>query len=121
MLIKTQEPLFLPGRSELEIHLWRLTDGQARRVWYEWSADVFLPVAAIAAAAASSNGTGSPVDHGSAGSGSKSPGLSPAPTPMLDAFGSAPSPLLQQIPDARLRIASTSLHNPAGTVSAITL
>ncbi|WFD04459.1 type II protein arginine methyltransferase [Malassezia obtusa] len=35
-----REPLYLPANSELEVHLWRLSD--ERRVWYEWSAECFL-------------------------------------------------------------------------------
>ena len=35
-----REPLYVPDNSELEVHLWRLTDD--KRVWYEWSAEVFL-------------------------------------------------------------------------------
>lgn len=40
MYFPFREPLYLPANSELEVHLWRLTD--ERRVWYEWSAETFL-------------------------------------------------------------------------------
>lgn len=37
-----REPLYLPSNSELEVHIWRLTDD--KRVWYEWSAEAFLNI-----------------------------------------------------------------------------
>lgn len=57
-----KEPLYVPAEGEVDVHLWRLTRG--RRVWYEWSCEVFLnlpgqqqgvtsPTTATAAAAAS--------------------------------------------------------------------
>jgi protein arginine N-methyltransferase 5 len=41
-----QEPLYLPPRCELDAHLFRLVDGTKRRVWFEWAADVYLPLPA---------------------------------------------------------------------------
>ncbi|KIJ52640.1 hypothetical protein M422DRAFT_65066 [Sphaerobolus stellatus SS14] len=38
-----REPLYLPAQSELRVSIWRLTD--KRKVWYEWSAESFLPLA----------------------------------------------------------------------------
>ncbi len=42
-----QDPLYLPARSELEVYLYRLTDPNRRRVWFEWSAEVFLPLSSF--------------------------------------------------------------------------
>lgn len=42
LLLFPQEPLYLPPNSELDVHMWRLT--ASRRVWYEWNAEVFLPL-----------------------------------------------------------------------------
>ncbi|KAH9808739.1 PRMT5 arginine-N-methyltransferase-domain-containing protein [Melampsora americana] len=39
-----KEPVYVPAGSEIDIHLWRLTDQSTRKVWYEWSADVYLRV-----------------------------------------------------------------------------
>lgn len=35
-------PLYLPADSELDVSMWRLTDG--KRVWYEWAAESFFAV-----------------------------------------------------------------------------
>ena len=35
-------PLYLPSGAELRVNMWRLTEH--RKVWYEWSAEAFLPV-----------------------------------------------------------------------------
>ena len=40
MFFPLRDPLYVPPNSELEVHMWRLSD--ERRVWYEWSAEVFL-------------------------------------------------------------------------------
>ncbi|TBU32510.1 PRMT5-domain-containing protein [Dichomitus squalens] len=37
-----KDPLYLPADAELTVSLWRLTD--ARKIWYEWYAEAFLPV-----------------------------------------------------------------------------
>lgn len=37
-----KEPMYCPKHSELDIHLWRLTDQVGRKVWYEWSVEGFL-------------------------------------------------------------------------------
>lgn len=41
-----KEPLYLPPRSELDVHIFRLVDSNRRRVHFEWSAEVFLPLPA---------------------------------------------------------------------------
>ena len=40
MFFPFRTPLYLPAGSELEVHMWRLTNDVS--VWYEWSAEVFL-------------------------------------------------------------------------------
>ncbi|WFD45353.1 type II protein arginine methyltransferase [Malassezia psittaci] len=35
-----RDPIYLPAHSELDVHIWRLSN--ERRVWYEWSAECFL-------------------------------------------------------------------------------
>lgn len=71
--VSPQEPLYLPSNSELDVHIWRLTDPRSRKVsppfvlntllpvdpssianrfliarlrkvWYEWHAEAFLPL-----------------------------------------------------------------------------
>lgn len=39
-----REALYLPSGAELEVNIWRLTDHKMKRVWYEWNAEVYLPV-----------------------------------------------------------------------------
>ncbi|PWN29173.1 PRMT5-domain-containing protein [Jaminaea rosea] len=54
-----KEPLYVPADGEVDVHLWRLTKG--RRVWYEWSCEVFLnlpPTPGQGSAAAGAGGTG---------------------------------------------------------------
>ncbi|MBW0491696.1 hypothetical protein O181_031411 [Austropuccinia psidii MF-1] len=41
MFFPFKEPIYCPKDSELDIHLWRLTDHVGRKVWYEWSAEAF--------------------------------------------------------------------------------
>lgn len=50
-----KEPLYVPSDGELDVHMWRLT--KAKKVWYEWSCEVFLnlPQAAANASADPSN------------------------------------------------------------------
>jgi protein arginine N-methyltransferase 5 len=36
MYFPLKSPLFIPANSDIELHIWRLTD--SRKVWYEWSA-----------------------------------------------------------------------------------
>ncbi|KNZ52585.1 hypothetical protein VP01_350g1 [Puccinia sorghi] len=38
---KKQEPIYCPKNSELDVHIWRLTDQVGRKVWYEWSVEAF--------------------------------------------------------------------------------
>lgn len=40
LFLPFREPMYLAAHSEIDVHLWRLTDH--RRVWYEWSAEAFI-------------------------------------------------------------------------------
>ncbi|KAN0061417.1 hypothetical protein ACQY0O_006264 [Thecaphora frezii] len=37
-----KDPLYLPANSELDVHMWRQSGNN--RVWYEWCAEVFMPL-----------------------------------------------------------------------------
>ncbi|KAL9933191.1 hypothetical protein V8E36_007909 [Tilletia maclaganii] len=50
-----REPLYLPAGSELEVNMWRLTT--MRRVWYEWCAEVYLPLSSDTRVSSSSGPT----------------------------------------------------------------
>ncbi|WFD35753.1 type II protein arginine methyltransferase [Malassezia cuniculi] len=45
MFFPFRSPLYLPAGAELQVHMWRLTDDS--RVWYEWSAEVFLQLPSV--------------------------------------------------------------------------
>ncbi|KAK0562704.1 hypothetical protein OC844_002559 [Tilletia horrida] len=104
-----REPLYLPAGSELEVNMWRLTT--TRRVWYEWCAEVYLPLSGPAlgpttlssssggaAAGAGASGAGAGGSGSGSGSGSTvNPRLSVASTATdgSNAFQNAPgTPLL---------------------------
>jgi protein arginine N-methyltransferase 5 len=38
-----KEPLYLPSGAELDVGIWRLWDGNRRKIWYEWTAEAYLP------------------------------------------------------------------------------
>ncbi len=64
-----QDPLYLPSGAELDVHLWRMSN--AKKVWYEWYAEVFLPIPAsvlgvVQNSAATVSGSTDTV-HGNAG------------------------------------------------------
>jgi protein arginine N-methyltransferase 5 len=107
-------PLYLPSGAELEVNIWRLIDQRSRKVWYEWAAEAYLPVAAPA---------------------SSSPGMPPNPNPNANTHRpatSSTSPLMDapfsptnqqgfvlqqqqaQSEIGRVKIGQTDLHNPAG-------
>ncbi|KAJ3874601.1 shk1 kinase-binding protein 1 [Lentinula edodes] len=112
-----KEPLYLPSNSELQISIWRLTNG--RQVWYEWHAESFL-------------GSSPPTFPATSGGQPLPPILMASPTigvpsPLIDAVDLIPRSNLsvQDAPDrstARLvKIGHTSLHNPGGRSSWIGL
>lgn len=125
-----QEPLYLPSNAEVQVSLWRLTS--TRQVWYEWSAEAFLPVpradlVPLAPARRASLVAQSPLpSHASllSLSGSRSGALSP----MIDADSSFSIASLPDVAPSSsagrmtiVKIAQTGLHNPGGRSSWIGL
>lgn len=92
-------PLYLPSGAELEINIWRLLDQRARKVWYEWSAEAFLPVAPDSTA--TSPGLRQPSYPGNVTS------------PTMDAqFSPSGATFPGQV--GRVKIGQTEIHNPSG-------
>ena len=58
-----KEPLYLPSGAELDVNIWRLWDGNRRRIWYEWTAEAYLPTAA----SGGPGGPGGPLQSAQAG------------------------------------------------------
>jgi protein arginine N-methyltransferase 5 len=122
---RTQDPMYLPGGCELDVHLSRLTDHIKRRIWFEWTADAHLWLPSTA------------VPHPTAIVVPPADALSPQSVrsprlPWGDAFASAPSPRLPTgangssanpmesgPPLARIKIAETRLQNPLGRSSCV--
>ncbi|KAI5477106.1 hypothetical protein MNV49_006834 [Pseudohyphozyma bogoriensis] len=100
------DPIYLPARSELDVQIWRLTDGPKRKVWFEWSASAYLSASSLSfaptppASATSgtfANRTGASADTlsprpTSPWDGRRAPSAAGTFSPMVDAFASAPSP-----------------------------
>ncbi|KAG0144676.1 hypothetical protein CROQUDRAFT_659743 [Cronartium quercuum f. sp. fusiforme G11] len=105
-----KEPIYVPAGSELEIHLWRLTDQASRKVWYEWSADVYLRTTSIL----------EPNKSGSVSTNTLESGLWP------DDFANAPSPRIAGtmmntvLPvESKIKIGMATLHNACGREAAV--
>lgn len=109
-----QEPLYLPGGSELRVSMWRLTDG--KKVWYEWSGEAFL-------------------DVGSTGK-ANSPHYANLLVPASPTTYAPSSPLVDAVElkyamdsngphqthfNGKIKIGHTGLHNPSGRSSWIGL
>ena len=129
-----QEPLYLPSNSELHVSIWRLTN--TKQVWYEWHAEAFLAVQAMA-----------PPGQWQGASRSSTLGLlSPSPSafdipvpasPLIDAVDMPPFGSPSEVPATPVRessifraraepltmikIGQTNLHNPGGRSSWIGL
>lgn len=144
-----QDALYLPSGAELDVHIYRVTDTAKRRVWFEWSAESFLPIRGgqLAHLAPSPSTASAAATPGAAPSEVLSPvqnaqhpigGRGGWTTPMSEEFSSAPSPRIvsggSTAPDpfgaalggaadatTRVRIGVTRLHNPAGRSSSVTL
>ncbi|CDU24585.1 related to protein arginine N-methyltransferase [Sporisorium scitamineum] len=133
-----REPLYLPPNSELEVHMWRLTSSD--RVWYEWSAEAFLPlsnstleaarqqqrpVSLDASSSISSNGTAAEVSNFSnALNTPRIPSVSLSQHPVessAQATGGLQASAMPQTPATRVKIGMTRLHNPGGRSSWIGL
>ncbi|WOO84808.1 Protein arginine N-methyltransferase 5 [Vanrija pseudolonga] len=100
-----KQPLYLPSGAELEVNIWRLADTRARKVWYEWSAEAYLPVTSQAA-----THLGTPRLRAPA-----TPGLSSDASPTQDAPYSPREVAASSAPDpGRVKIGQTTLHNAGG-------
>jgi protein arginine N-methyltransferase 5 len=146
----SQDPLYLPAHSELDVRIFRLTDQSRKRIWFEWCAEAFLPIspsniALAPSPPASANGFSinatAPVRSPLQGRGGGAWGGGPIiGSPMSEmsgsatAFGNAPSPLPSSFTDLlgngstagdgserRIKIGMTRMHNPAGRSSWIGL
>lgn len=127
VLIRLQDPLYLPADSELTVSLWRLTD--VRKVWYEWYAEAFLPVPSSSVHSPIWRDTLSPMSPSAEHTSFLSPVVS-TPTfvssPLLD----VPQLTLELPPQhldktregvSLVKISQTALHNPGGQSSWIGL
>jgi len=138
-----KDPLYLPSGSELDVSIWRLWDGSRRRIWYEWTAEAYLPTTAGGVAAPGPSAAGTGTASGAPGAGAwgtpggpgerSSTGANLTPnsarstigpgnipnSPMMDA------PFSPGFPTAswgggeggRVKIGQTSLHNANGVHS----
>jgi type II protein arginine methyltransferase len=116
-----QDPLYLPGNSELHVSMWRLTDQQ--RVWYEWYAEAFLPVMMPVMDWA--------IDRVPTSLSAISTPQLITPSPTIDALDVPPVVNTTEIPrtpnessrtETRLvKVGQTALHNPGGRSSWIKL
>jgi protein arginine N-methyltransferase 5 len=134
-----QEPLYLPSNSELDVHIWRLTDSRSRKVWYEWHAEAFLPLPSSALHNLSSPSLGVVNGFGQLGPatpGPRSPQMGAIASPMMDAaqlsggsFRDGAESLMGgrdgleggSSQAGRLKIGQSSLMNPQGRSSFIGL
>lgn len=100
-----KSPLYLPSGAELEVNVWRLTDQRAKKVWYEWSAEAYLPTVP------QFGGTPSGSMHMGMryGSGHTNP-----TSPTMDAPHSPRAPLHDGQELGRVKIGQTELHNAGG-------
>lgn len=132
-----KEPLYLPGGSELEVNIWRLTSG--KKIWYEWCAEAFLPfnsgagdsTTSTTGLGATPGGGGGPQRSLSLGMGSLGGGggqLSPmmdAPHSPMPGAGAGAAGATAGVGaggagaggEGRIKIGQTSLHNPGGASS----
>ncbi|SNX82435.1 related to protein arginine N-methyltransferase [Melanopsichium pennsylvanicum] len=133
-----REPIYLPGGSELDLHMWRMTDGD--RVWYEWCGEAFLPLSLDGGIKQQQNGGQRPLSldaSSSVGSNGTVAGeqnnFSNAPnTPKISSVfltgghqreGSQglQASAMPSNPTTRVKIGMTKLHNPGGRSSWIGL
>ncbi|RDX42125.1 PRMT5-domain-containing protein [Lentinus brumalis] len=129
LFIPLKDPLYLPADAELTVSIWRLTD--ARKVWYEWYAEAFLPVPTASVSSPIWRDTLSP--------------MSPSPdSSFLSPVASTPTIVTSPLQDVHhltlevpgpmsmmgdrhkegvslVKISQTALHNPGGRSSWIGL
>jgi protein arginine N-methyltransferase 5 len=109
-----KEPLYLPAGAELDVSVWRLWDGDRRRVWYEWCAEGYLsiPGGGLTMARDGSHSALTPQRIVS-GVGQSSPMMDAPISPgLVSPYG--PNGIAA---DSRVKIGQTSLHNAGGVHS----
>jgi type II protein arginine methyltransferase len=129
---RSQEPVYLPSDSELEVSIWRLTN--QRQVWYEWYAEVFLPIGPSAPPPSVFSFSSPPKKPAGLAFVFPAPAIPAAPpSPLIDAIDSPMMDLGKGSPGVRedrpdaaeseiiVKIAQTALHNPGGRSSWIGL
>lgn len=110
-----KQPIYLPGGSELEVNIWRLTS--KTKVWYEWCCEVYLPTSTNGSGSATVVGD-SPQTPGFSRSASGSAGPGGQPSPMMDApFSPGYPQILGLGGEGRIKIAQSTLHNAGGQQS----
>ena len=122
-----QDPLYLPSNSELQVSMWRLTN--QRQVWYEWSAEAFLPVAGSSSLRDREESQSMFLDAspmpsilGSPSSLSRSPLVDAVPLELPSVVEKLHVDTDLKKPDVGLiKIGQTALHNPRGRSSWIGL
>lgn len=121
--------------------MWRMTDGVRRKVWFEWSAEAYLSASTVLFATSPSppsesfpGSTLSPRPNTPLELRNRHISGASLPSPMVDAFASAPSPRLGRDRDSgrmqgmdseygedrkpvRIKIGASKLHNPSGRTS----
>lgn len=125
-----KEPLYLPSGSELDVGIWRLWDGGKRKIWYEWTAEAYLPTAAPAGPSPGIPAHTPGMSPHSAGARAGGVGPNGMTSPMMDAPvspgfpGAGAGSWLGNGPfggpqgeGGRVKIGQTSLHNPGGVHS----
>ncbi|KAI9061047.1 PRMT5-domain-containing protein [Trametes sanguinea] len=121
-----KDPLYLPADSELTVSIWRLTD--ARKVWYEWYAEAFLPVPSSSVHSPIWRDTLSPMspsaDNSFLSPVASTPTIVTSPlldVPQLTLEVPAQQPERQKDGVSLVKISQTALHNPGGQSSWIGL
>ncbi|WVO17813.1 hypothetical protein L204_105511 [Cryptococcus depauperatus] len=123
-----KEPLYLPSGCELQVNLWRMCDGKGKKVWYEWSAESYLPVVqavangnTVVTGKRSASTVSTPGIQGIGASVSSTGGLGGVngsqSSPVMDAQfspGIGGGYGLQTGELGRVKIGQSTLHNPGG-------
>ncbi|KAH8929689.1 PRMT5-domain-containing protein [Atractiella rhizophila] len=126
ILFPLKDPLYLPARSELDVHMFRLTE--RRKVWFEWSAESFLPVDSflpppLDIPAQMSTASTAEYERGSSllSNGRQEAFVNAAPSPALSSGTMQSSQSRGTDSSHRIKIGQTVLHNPGGKISWIGL
>ena len=127
-----KDPLYLPANSELDVHMWRQSGNN--KVWYEWCAEVFMPLPADAIRSVDpSSSVGAATAGANSASGLSSEYANAIATPRIPS-GSGPPPASEPSNGTqlhasplvsgqvtRVKTGMTALHNPGGRSSWIGL